>query len=45
MTPTRSTRRPPYRLAAVMIAGLVVVLAVQLVVQVPKAVAAVQTPR
>ena len=43
MLPATPTRRPPYRLAAVMIAGLVVMLAVQLVVQVPRAVAAVRT--
>lgn len=40
MTPT--TRRTPYKLFAAMLAGLVVVTAVQLVFQVPKAVAAVQ---
>lgn len=42
MTPT-TRRRPPYRLAAVLIAGLVVMMAVQLVFQLPKAVAAVRT--
>ena len=40
MTPT--TRRTPYKLFAAMLAGLVVVMAVQLVFQVPKAVAAVK---
>jgi len=42
MTPT-TRRRPPYRLAAVLISGLVVMMAVQLVFQLPKAVAAVRT--
>jgi hypothetical protein len=42
---TTTTRRPPYRLAAVMLALLVAVVSVQLVIQLPKAVAAVRTAR
>lgn len=43
MTPT--PRRPPYRLAAAMLALLVAVVSVQLVVQLPKAVAAARSVR
>ena len=42
---TTTTRRPPYRLAAVMLTLLVAAVSVQLVVQWPKAAAAVRPAR
>ena len=43
MTSRTPHRPPPYRLFVVMVAGLVVALAAQLVYQLPRAMAAVQT--
>lgn len=42
MSHRKPSPHPPYRLALAMVVGLVVTLAVQLVVQAPKALAAVQ---